>query len=91
MKVTGFVITELTPYQYRIFGTGIGDFMDIYPTNQRYHNIITQERGYYKTIQAFLNLQLDRTSQFIQKDGHVVVTELNGDYLGTIKEEISNV
>ena len=85
LKVTGFVLTELTPYQYRIFGEGVGNFMDIYPTNQRYHNIITQERGHYKTIQAFLVLQLGRTSQFIKESGNVVATDLNGDYLGTLK------
>lgn len=67
LEVKDFVISEISPVQYRIFGVGVGEFMDIYPTNQRYENIITGERGHYKTIQAFLNLQLDRTSQFIAK------------------------
>ena len=55
--VTGYVITEITPYQFRIFGEGVGDFIDIYPTNQRYHNLLTQDRGRYKTVQGFVDVQ----------------------------------
>lgn len=55
-SVTGYVLTEITPYQFRFFAEGIGDFMDLYPTNQRYHNLITGERGRYKTAQGFLDL-----------------------------------
>lgn len=64
-KVTGFVVTELTPYQFRFFAEGIGDFMDLYPTNQRFHNLITGERGYYKTAQGFLNLELKLTKEHL--------------------------
>lgn len=65
LKVVGFTRKELTPYQYRFSHDSVGAFMDIYPTHARYHNIITGERGRYKTVQRFLELQLDRTSQFI--------------------------
>lgn len=57
-KVTGFVRTELTPYQIRISHPDVGDFVDLYPTNQRYHILKTGKRGRYKTAQGFLDLTL---------------------------------
>lgn len=38
-------VEEITPYQFRIDG-----FLDIYPTNQKFHNIETGKRGFYHTI-----------------------------------------
>lgn len=64
MQVKDFSRRELTIYQHRFGHESIGEFIDIYPTHARYHNLITGERGHYKTIQSFLQLQLDRTSQF---------------------------
>ena len=63
-KVTGFKYRQLTPYQFRFSADDTPEFIDIYPTNARYHNIVTGERGHYKTIQRFLELQLDRTLEF---------------------------
>lgn len=37
-----YSVVELTPYQIRING-----MLDIYPTGQKWHNIITGERGMY--------------------------------------------
>lgn len=66
-KITGYVVTEITPYQFRYFGEGVGNFCDLYPTNQRYHNLITGERGRYKTAQGFLDLQYQKTLDVIQE------------------------
>lgn len=63
-KVQGYVITKITPYQYRFFGEGVGNFVDMYPTNQRYHNLITGERGRYKTAQGFADLQFQKAKEF---------------------------
>lgn len=62
-KVTGYVLTEITPYQFRFFGEGVGNFCDLYPTNQRYHNLITGERGRYKTAQGFLDTQYNKAKE----------------------------
>ena len=67
LKVVGFTRKELTPYQYRFSHDSVGAFMDIYPTHARYHNIITGERGRYKTVQRFLELQLGRTSEYLER------------------------
>lgn len=73
-KVTGFTKRELTPYQIRFAAEGLPEFIDLYPTNQRYHNIITNERGHYKSAQRFLELQLERTLEYkasqIERNSH---------------------
>src|SRR5882757_2366621 len=38
-----FWVRELTPYQFRI-----DDVLDIFPTNTKFHNIKTGERGWYR-------------------------------------------
>lgn len=62
-KVVGYVVIKKTPYQFRFFGEGVGEFLDMYPTNQRYHNLITGERGRYKTAQGFIDLQYKKTKE----------------------------
>ena len=60
-KVKGYEVKEVTPYQFRFLAEGVS-FMDLYPTNQRYHNLITGERGRYKTAQGFLDLVYKKLS-----------------------------
>lgn len=38
-----FEVVKLTDYQYRVNG-----FMDLYPTNLRFFNILTKENGSYE-------------------------------------------
>jgi len=40
-------VQELTPYQFRVAG-----WLDLYPTNQRYHNLRTNRRGWYEDLAA---------------------------------------
>jgi hypothetical protein len=47
-----YEVQYLTDYQWRINGT-----IDIYPTNRRYHNLKTQERGDYRDMHSFLRKQ----------------------------------
>lgn len=74
-SVKGYVLTELTPYQFRYFGEGVGYFCDLYPTNQRYHNLITGERGHYKTAQGFLDLQYKKAKE--KKDEEAIHSDNN--------------
>lgn len=41
----GFQVKELTPYQYRI-----NEALDVFITNDRFHNIKTGERGDFTSI-----------------------------------------
>ena len=65
--VVGFKIIEQSPYHYRISHETIGVFMNLYPADQSYHNIVTRERGHYKTVQRFLELQLGRSTEYLAK------------------------
>jgi hypothetical protein len=62
-QIKGYVITEVTPYQFRFYAESIGDFCDLYPTNQRFHNLITNQRGHYKTAQGFLDMQVKKAKE----------------------------
>ena len=42
LRDEGFRVEQLTPYQFRIH-----DVLDLYPTRQRYHDIVRNERGDY--------------------------------------------
>lgn len=64
LNVKDFERKEVTPYQHRFSHPEVGEFCDLYPTNQRYHNIITGERGTYKTAQGYLKIQLEKTIAF---------------------------
>ena len=44
-----YSVKYLTDHQWRI-----NDTIDIYPTNRRYHNLKTQERGDYQDMHKFL-------------------------------------
>lgn len=66
-RVTGFSKTAKTPYQFRFSHDSVGDFIDLYPTNAKYHNLITGERGHYKTAQGFLERQLERTQVYLSQ------------------------
>lgn len=78
-QVAGFERKEMTPYQHRFYHDSVGAFIDLYPTNSRYHNLVTGERGRYKTAQRFLELQLDRTIQFKQKSAKGASNESRGE------------
>lgn len=44
-----YTVKVLTPYQLRI-----NDRIDIYPTNEKYHDIKQNKRGYYNNLLPFL-------------------------------------
>jgi len=45
MKAAGMDVRQITEYQFRFW-----DFLDVYPTNRRWHNIKTGKRGGYGDI-----------------------------------------
>lgn len=65
LKVTGYERREITPYQHRFSTPELGEFCDLYPTNQRYHNLVTGEKGTYKTAQGYLRIQAKRTREYL--------------------------
>jgi hypothetical protein len=57
LAACGFTVTMLTEYQYRI-----NDTIDLYPTRERYHNVITGERGNWgKPLVEFCQRQIDNS------------------------------
>lgn len=50
LRDKGFVIQELSPYQFRINGV-----LDIYPTHHRYHDIKKNRRGGFRHIHEFVD------------------------------------
>lgn len=46
-------IKKLTDYQYRV-----NDVIDIFPTNQKFHNIVTNKRGQYFDLKRALEFEI---------------------------------
>lgn len=42
-------VEEFTPYHFRINGV-----LDVFPTNRRYHDLVTNRRGWYKAVPELL-------------------------------------
>jgi hypothetical protein len=53
-KENGFTFQILQPWQIRISEPNSNLKYDIYTTSQRWHNLTNNTRGYYKSLQDFL-------------------------------------
>lgn len=49
LSMAGYLVEQKTEHQFRINNT-----LDLYPVNNRYHNIRTGQRGTYKNLRPFL-------------------------------------
>lgn len=49
----GFQVQPLTEYHFRINGV-----LDLFPTNRRFHNLRTGQRGSYNDVKAFVKKTL---------------------------------
>lgn len=57
LAADGYHVKPLTPYQFRINGK-----LDLYPTCNRYHNLVTQKRGSYQELKFIVRLELHRAT-----------------------------
>lgn len=53
LRDRGFTVRALTPYHFRI-----NNVLDLYPTCNRFHNLLTQKRGSYQTVEKIVASQL---------------------------------
>jgi len=57
-KHEGLSVKTFTPYHFRVIYMRRTDkILDIYPTRNRYHNIVTDERGSFKNIKNFIEAE----------------------------------
>jgi hypothetical protein len=67
LGLQGFSIHEFTPYHFRI-----NEILDVYPVNQRWHDIKANERGSYYDIFDFVKkffIKPDEPSVRVHYDG----------------------
>lgn len=53
LESLGYDVKAITEYQWRI-----NDAIDIFPTNNRYHNLNRNSRGHYRNLITFISSML---------------------------------
>lgn len=68
LSIFGYKIEKITDFQYRIDGK-----IDIYPTNKKYHNLISHSRGGYKNLLKTVEIEIGRKKWIAKLCRHVVI------------------